>query len=399
MSGLGSAAASRFLEQASVACTTPEYSSRLSVIVPCYNEAATVAELLRQVRQALPHAQCIVVDDGSTDGSLEQIKSVQPQFGLHVQSLASNRGKGAAFRAGLELADRDYVVIQDADLEYNPADIAGLLRYAIENSTDVVYGSRYLTRGRRPGGAWGNYFAVVVLSQILRQVHGLRLTDPATGYKLFRRDWLAGVQLRSQGFELCQELNRLVAERRSPVVELPVSYQPRSRVEGKKIRTIDFWHAVRALFSKSLLTAFALHTGVVLIGGCERVTATSTHAIPGQQTELATGASSANKPVKHSIVWDCGAVLAGTKTQVAFPLKLPGVSSAASIASIETSCECTQVILRDIASSGEAGVLAFIEIDRSNETTSDQEQQLRVSVSFTTNQGDRHEATIHVTLL
>jgi dolichol-phosphate mannosyltransferase len=260
MSGLGSAAASRFLEQASVACTTPDYSSRLSVIVPCYNEAATVAELLRRVRQALPHAQCIVIDDGSTDDSLEQIKSVQPQFGLHVQSLACNSGKGAAFRAGLELADRDYVVIQDADLEYDPADIAGLLRYAIENSTEVVYGSRYLRRGRRPGGAWGNYFAVVVLSQILRQVHGLRLTDPATGYKLFRRDWLVGVQLRSQGFELCQELNRLVAERRSPVVELPVSYQPRSRAEGKKIRTIDFWFAVRALFSRSSLRAMMMLT-------------------------------------------------------------------------------------------------------------------------------------------
>jgi glycosyltransferase involved in cell wall biosynthesis len=270
MSGLGSAAASRFLEQASVACTTPEYSSRLSVIVPCYNEAATVAEVLRRVRQALPYAQCIVIDDGSTDGCLEQIKSVQQQFGLHVQSLASNSGKGAAFRAGLELADRDYVVIQDADLEYDPADIAGLLRYAIENSTDVVYGSRYLRRGRRPGGAWGNYFAVVVLSQILRQVHGLRLTDPATGYKLFHRDWLVGVQLRSQGFELCQELNRLVAERRTPVVELPVSYQPRSRAEGKKIRTIDFWHAVRALFIKSSLTALMMLAGVVLIGGCYR---------------------------------------------------------------------------------------------------------------------------------
>ncbi len=236
-----------------------ERSSRLSVIVPCYNEAPTVVELLRRVRAALPLSQIIVVDDGSTDGSPLELRSVVSELHVETCLLPENRGKGAAFRAGLARADREFVVIQDADLEYDPQDIDRLLSVAIGGGWDAVYGSRYLTQRRRQRGSRWNYLAVRFLALVLFLKHRLRLSDPATCYKLFRRDHLQAVVLRSEGFELCQELNRVVAEQQWRVMELPIGYHPRSRAEGKKIRAVDFWFALRALFLRSsCIVSFAL---------------------------------------------------------------------------------------------------------------------------------------------
>ena len=368
-------------------------SARVSVVVPCFNEAATVRELLRRLRSALPHSQVIVVDDGSTDGSSDEIRSVAGELRLETCFSPTNQGKGAAFRAGLARADREFVVIQDADLEYDPGDIMKLLSVALSGDWDAVYGSRYLSQGRRRGGSYWNYLAVRCLSCMLWLKQGLRLSDPATCYKLIRRDRLQAVVLRSDGFELCQELNRAAAEQHWRVVEQPIGYRPRSRADGKKIRAVDFWFALRTLLERSAcIMLMAVLGALFLQAGCDRFD-------DGEASIAQAPTKSGISSEKLSIVWDCGVVLPGETTRISFPLDLPGVTSARDISSIETSCECVQVSLSDLKWHG-SGVLAFIHIDRSDEEQeSDRIQQLHVTLSFTTYRGECHEATIHVTLL
>ncbi len=202
--------------------------------------------MLRSLRAALPLAQIIVVDDGSTDGSGELIEGLVTELGLRYLHQVANQGKGSAFRVGLGFVDREYVIIQDADLEYNPADICRLLRHAVEYRLDAVYGSRYLDGGSANRGALVNYVAVKLLAFVLRVVHGLRLTDPATCYKLFRSELVTSWPLRSQGFELCQELNIRIA-RGCRFAELQISYKPRRKKDGKKIVAMDFFRAIASL--------------------------------------------------------------------------------------------------------------------------------------------------------
>ncbi len=212
-------------------------SPLISVIVPCFNEARTVVQLLKSVRAALPLAQIIVVDDRSTDGSGALIEGLVHDLDLRHLQLASNQGKGVAFRAGLGVVDREYVVVQDADLEYNPKDICRLLQHAVEHRLDAVYGSRYLNGGSANRGALANYVAVKLLSIVLRVVHGLRLSDPATCYKLFRSELVKSWPLRSQGFELCQELNTQIA-RGYRFAELRIGYIPRTKPLSWLVRSM-----------------------------------------------------------------------------------------------------------------------------------------------------------------
>ena len=235
-----------FSSTSSVSTATASQSALISVIVPCFNEARTIVQLLRRVRAALPFAQIIVADDGSTDGSGMLIDGLVSELGLQHQHQETNQGKGSAVRAGLGLVEREYVVIQDADLEYNPADICRLLRHAVEHRLDAVYGSRYLNGSANRGGL-ANYVAVKLLAFVLRIVHGLRLTDPATCYKLFRSELVKSWPLRSQGFEICQELNTRIA-RGCRFAEFQISYKPRNRKAGKKIVASDFLLAISSLF-------------------------------------------------------------------------------------------------------------------------------------------------------
>ncbi|GIX00666.1 MAG: hypothetical protein KatS3mg111_3998 [Pirellulaceae bacterium] len=235
-----------------------DISASLSVIVPCYNEAPTVVALLRRVRRAVPEAEIIVVDDGSTDGTGELIDGLAREVDLHVLRMEANAGKGAAVRRGLKLATRRWVVIQDADLEYEPEDLRRLAEEADSGSGVAVYGSRFKRRGHVDGGRWLNYVGVRVLALLQWLLYGRWLSDPHTCYKMIRRDVLRAMNLRSRGFELCAEINSRLLRAGYEIAEVPIRYEPRGVAEGKKIGIRDFfsaaWTYVRYRFSGSGLT-------------------------------------------------------------------------------------------------------------------------------------------------
>ena len=225
----------------------------VSFLIPVYNEAASVAELIDRVL-ALPfEKELIVVDDGSTDGSgtiLTMLAARHPEIRLVRQA---NGGKGSALRAGIPLVGGDIVVIQDADLEYDPAEVPALIEPIQSGHADVVFGSRL--SGGRPQRAYlfwhrvGNRF----LSLVTGVLFNTTLTDMETGYKAFLSSVLQSLDLREDGFSIEPEITAQVCKRRLRVYELPISYYGRSYSEGKKITWRDgikaLWVLVRVRLS------------------------------------------------------------------------------------------------------------------------------------------------------
>lgn len=211
----------------------------LTVIVPCYNERSTIITVLHMVRENLPLAELIAVDDASTDGSTDLLLGVCSAIGVIVKFLPENFGKGRAVKEGLKLATRDWVVIQDADLEYEPRDLKKLLKM---RGPIAVYGSRYKNCGGLKNFRL-NYFGVKVLSVWEWLLYGQWLSDPHCCYKMIRRDVLQILDIRSDGFEMCAEINSKLFRLDVKVSEVQVEYSPRSHREGKKIRLQDFFRA------------------------------------------------------------------------------------------------------------------------------------------------------------
>jgi dolichol-phosphate mannosyltransferase len=219
----------------------------LSIVIPAYNEERFIGTLLEQIRavdlQALGIAkQIIVVDDCSTDRTA-QIAAAVPDVTL--KRMAVNGGKGRAVRAGIELATGDYLIIQDADLEYDPNDYVPMLQALLSGRGDVVYGSRYLGRGRHANQSLAAYLGGRSLSLAAWIFTRRYLTDTVTALKLFHRRTLAAIPLETSGFELDHEITAKVARRGARIVEVPIHYAPRSREEGKKIGLRDWFIAVR----------------------------------------------------------------------------------------------------------------------------------------------------------
>jgi glycosyltransferase involved in cell wall biosynthesis len=225
---------------------------KLSVIIPVYNEEATLEELIKRVRSTGLVDEIVVVDDGSTDYSpaiLERLKcNGQPH--LDVLRHPRNRGKGAAMRTGLDRVKGELVLVQDADLEYDPADYPKLLAPFADASTEVVYGSRNLQRNPRSTAAfyWGGRF----LSWITNWLYGSQITDEATGYKVIKTHLLRDIGLETDGFEFCPEVTAKLLRRGVRIQEVPISYHPRSWNEGKKIQWQDgavaIWTLIRYRF-------------------------------------------------------------------------------------------------------------------------------------------------------
>jgi glycosyltransferase involved in cell wall biosynthesis len=218
----------------------------LSILMPVYNEASTLNMILDRVL-ALDLGfdfEVIAVDDCSTDTTLEILRS-RTDRRLRVLHHEVNRGKGAAVQTALDAAIGDVVVVQDADLEYDPLQLAGLVAPVVAGETDVVYGSRFL--GRFDNMRWRNRMANQALSAMTRLLYGATVTDMETCYKVMRRTVVADMRIEAQRFDLEPELTARLLRRGHGIVELPISYQGRSHAEGKKIGWRDGIDAVRTL--------------------------------------------------------------------------------------------------------------------------------------------------------
>jgi glycosyltransferase involved in cell wall biosynthesis len=222
----------------------------LSIVIPAFNEERFIGTLLEQIR-AVDLAslgitkEIIVVDDCSRDRTSEIVAGF-PEVRLHRQAV--NGGKGKAVRQGIAMAAGDLLIIQDADLEYDPADYVPMLRAMLDGRGDVVYGSRYLGRGRHPNQSIAAYLGGRSLSVAGWLATGRFLTDTVTAYKLFRRADLASLDLRTSGFELDHEITARLLARGLRIVEVPIRYSPRSREEGKKIGLRDWFVALRTFY-------------------------------------------------------------------------------------------------------------------------------------------------------
>ena len=231
--------------------------TRLSIVVPAFNERATVAQLLERVASApLPEGverEIVVVDDCSTDGTRELLRALaaraEPPFRL-VEHVV-NRGKGAALRSGFAAAAGDLVLIQDADLEYDPRDYPKLLQPILDGEADVVYGSRFLGGPHRVLFYW-HYLGNQLLTTLSNMLTDLNLSDMETCYKVFRRELLDGIELRSDRFGIEPELTARFAQRRARIYEVPISYHGRTYAEGKKIGWRDGFAAIWAILRYNL---------------------------------------------------------------------------------------------------------------------------------------------------
>jgi len=223
---------------------------KLSILVPAYNEDRTIAQLLAQLLALdIPTSQreIIVIDDGSRDATQEILTSFGGSITVMVHP--HNRGKGAAVRSGIARATGEYIVVQDADLEYDPHDILRMLAVAERDQLRVLFGSRRLPldgSGRRHG-AWRYYLGGILVTWCTNLLHGTHLTDEPTCYKMVRRDLLNRIPLNAEGFEFCPELTAKIARLGEPIGEIPINYHPRTGAEGKKIRPRDGIIAVAVL--------------------------------------------------------------------------------------------------------------------------------------------------------
>jgi glycosyltransferase involved in cell wall biosynthesis len=218
---------------------------KLSVVIPVYNEKNTVSEILHRVLASGLADEVVVVDDGSTDGTAEILR-VQKDKKVNVISFPKNRGKGAAVRAGIEAVKGDLVLIQDADLEYDPRDIPALLKPIEENLADVVYGSRFLGGPRRPTMYW-HAVANHLLTSMTNILYNNILTDMETGYKLFKREVLQNIRIRSNGFDFEPEITAKLLKKKVRIYEVPITFNPRDYSDGKKIGFADAVAAFLAL--------------------------------------------------------------------------------------------------------------------------------------------------------
>ncbi len=215
----------------------------LSIVIPVFNEVNTIIRVITRVAALPLNTEIVVVDDCSTDGTRELLQRLQMIEGVHVIFQQENQGKGAALRTGFQNCTGDYVVVQDADLEYDPRDIPRLLEPLLRNDADVVYGSRFMgpeTQDDSLVHRMGN----AVLTGASNLLSGLKLTDMETCYKAFTLDVIESIRIEQDRFGIEPEITAKLARRGFRFVEVPITYNSRGYDEGKKIGVKDLFNAI-----------------------------------------------------------------------------------------------------------------------------------------------------------
>lgn len=218
-------------------------TEKLSIVIPIYNERKTLLEILKKVEEADTlglEKEIILVDDNSTDGTREILKNLEQKYLVIYHT--KNQGKGAALRTGFQKASGDFILIQDADLEYHPQNYPRLLRPILEQKTDMVYGSRALQKN--PYLRKGNYWGAKLISWLINLLYGSNLTDAYTCYKVFRAEILKEIKLESNGFDFEAEITCKALKKKHKILEVPIDFSPRGFEEGKKIKTKDGFIAI-----------------------------------------------------------------------------------------------------------------------------------------------------------
>lgn len=226
---------------------------KVSIIIPTYNEAKTILEVIESVKQQKVSGvtkEIIVVDDASTDNSYELLKKVK---GITLIRHPKNRGKGAAIRNALKKVTGDIVLIQDADLELTPKEYPALLKPLLMGKADVVYGSREINPDRKQKHNSIHYLGGRIITLAANIIYGIHITDEPNGFKLFRTNIIKDLNLKCERYEFCPEATAKVAKRKIKIYEVPVRYYPRTIKQGKKVKFKDaveaIWTLIKYRFS------------------------------------------------------------------------------------------------------------------------------------------------------
>jgi glycosyltransferase involved in cell wall biosynthesis len=227
-------------------CTGIICGMKLTVIIPAYNERKTIGEILSRVQGTNLADEILIVDDGSVDGTREFLKEMDGQDSVRVILHERNQGKGAAVATGIRNASGDVLLIQDADLEYDPREYPTLLKPIQEGVADVVYGSRFLGAPHRTVMFW-HMVANKLLTFLTNILYNNMLTDMETGYKVFRRNVVEDITIHARRFDFEPEFTAKILKKNVRIYEVPISFNPRDYSEGKKIKLSDAFVAVLTL--------------------------------------------------------------------------------------------------------------------------------------------------------
>jgi len=220
---------------------------KLSVIIPIYNEIESLREIVKRVQNTRLAGEILLVDDGSIDGTRDLLKEMDGKDNIRVILKEKNEGKGSAVTVGMQAATGDILLIQDADLEYDPRDYPTLLKPLKEEVADVVYGSRFLGGPRRVVMFW-HLVANYMLTFMTNILYNTILSDMETGYKVFRKEVVKGMTIHAKRFDFEPEFTAKILKRKYRIFEVPISFNPRDYSEGKKIKLKDAFEAVWTLF-------------------------------------------------------------------------------------------------------------------------------------------------------
>jgi len=224
----------------------------ISVVIPVYNEESTLQKIFTLIKKTRIPSEILIIDDGSTDSTSQIIKQLQEDPSVRVITLPVNRGKGAAVSAGIKAAHGEIIILQDADLEYNPGEYKKLLKPFEKNQAEVVYGVRFMTT-KKETSYFLHFIANKILTQITNILYKSSLNDMETGYKIFRKDIFEQLQIKADGFDFEPEFTAKLLKRKIKIYEVPITFKPRNYAQGKKIKFYDALAAVWTLIKVRFL--------------------------------------------------------------------------------------------------------------------------------------------------